>query len=125
MHDTYKFSDWQRYAVHDSPKEIRGFFGPYRWLSNFHPCRVWFEGTWYPSSENAFQAAKCDPSDNSARAEFQLCTPAVSKNLWKSKKPLYTAEQWNIVKYDVMSVILFNKLRRYDYLNQHTGYRAG
>ena len=104
--DKYKFSDWQRYAVHDDPKEIRGFFGSYRWLSNFYLCKVLFEGILYPSSENAFQAAKCD---SSVRAEFQLCTPAVSKNLWKSKKPLYTSEQWNQVKYDVMSVILFNK----------------
>ena len=37
---------------------IKGFFGGYRWLSNFHVCDVMFEGDLYPSSENAYQAAK-------------------------------------------------------------------
>ena len=46
-------------------KEIKGFFGGYRWLSNYHICDVQYEGDIFPSSENAFQAAKalwCDRS---------------------------------------------------------------
>lgn len=39
-------------------KAISGFFGPYRWLSNFWPCKIPFEGVTYPSVEHAYQAAK-------------------------------------------------------------------
>lgn len=38
--------------------EIKGFQGQYRFLSNFYPCIVEFEGRTYQSSEAAYQAAK-------------------------------------------------------------------
>lgn len=38
--------------------DIRGFFGPFRWLSNFHYCPVQLDGTTYPTNEHAYQAAK-------------------------------------------------------------------
>ncbi len=37
---------------------IRGFFGEYRFLSNFHPCSVKVLGKVYPSSEHAYMALK-------------------------------------------------------------------
>jgi ribA/ribD-fused uncharacterized protein len=37
---------------------IYGFFGEYRWLSNFHLSPVLYEGILYPSVEHAYQAAK-------------------------------------------------------------------
>lgn len=37
---------------------ITEFRGVYRWLSNFHPSKVEFEGEVYPSVEHAYQAAK-------------------------------------------------------------------
>lgn len=38
---------------------IRGFFGEYRWLSNFHQCDVFGPGgLTYPSSEHAYMASK-------------------------------------------------------------------
>ena len=37
---------------------IRSFKGRYRFLSNFYPCQIKWEGKWYPTSEHAFQAAK-------------------------------------------------------------------
>jgi len=40
----------------DTP--INGFFGEYRWLSNFWLCPVVFDGVTYPSVEHAYQAAK-------------------------------------------------------------------
>ncbi len=39
-------------------QEIRGFFGEYRWLSNFHMCDVYYKGALYPSSEHAYMSAK-------------------------------------------------------------------
>jgi predicted NAD-dependent protein-ADP-ribosyltransferase YbiA (DUF1768 family) len=39
--------------------KIQGFFGEYRWLSNFWPVKIHFEEKTYPSVEHAYQAAKC------------------------------------------------------------------
>lgn len=108
--DKYKFGDWKLYAVHDD-KNIKGFFGDYSWLSNFHKCQVWFEGGLYPSSENSYQAAKIYPEYRVD--ELMDCSPMESKKVWKKYKKLDdSAEQWDSRKYDVMSVILFDKFYR-------------
>jgi ribA/ribD-fused uncharacterized protein len=39
--------------------KIESFIGEYRWLSNFHLCPIAYNGFIYPSTENAYQAAKC------------------------------------------------------------------
>lgn len=108
---TYKYGDWKKYAVHND-NEIRGFFGEkYRFLSNFHLCLVSFDGAFYPSSENAYQSSKVIPEH---RDGFQTCTPAESKKLWKDPRltRIYTAEEWDTVKYDIMLIILMDKFYR-------------
>ncbi len=35
--------DWPKIAVHDD-KNIKGFFGDYRFLSNFYDSHVYYEG---------------------------------------------------------------------------------
>lgn len=37
---------------------VFGFFGEYRWMSNFHPIDIVWEGIVYPTTEHAFQASK-------------------------------------------------------------------
>lgn len=37
---------------------VKEFQGEYRFLSNFWPCQIRYEGRTYPSTEHAFQAAK-------------------------------------------------------------------
>lgn len=37
---------------------INSFHGEFRWLSNFWPCGILYEGVQYPSTEHAYQAAK-------------------------------------------------------------------
>jgi len=39
-------------------KPILGFFGEYRFLSNFHLCEIVYKGITFPSTEHAFQADK-------------------------------------------------------------------
>jgi len=39
---------------------IDGFKNKYDFLSNFHKCKVEFEGITYPSSEHAYQASKTE-----------------------------------------------------------------
>lgn len=51
-------------CVEHSEHIIKGFFGKYRYLSNFHICNVMFRGREFPSSEHAYMYAKlAEPTD--------------------------------------------------------------
>lgn len=105
----YTMGDWSKIVVH-SDKEIKGFFGPYRWMSNFHSCEVFYDGRFYPSSENAYQAAKVVEYD---RNKFERCTPAESKKIWKQCDRIdKSSEEWDLRKYEVMANILYDKFYR-------------
>jgi ribA/ribD-fused uncharacterized protein len=43
----------------DVPKPILGFFGDYRFLSNFAPPGFALRNLWFPTNEHFYQAAKC------------------------------------------------------------------
>jgi ribA/ribD-fused uncharacterized protein len=87
-------------------KNIKGFFGGYRWLSNFHICNVMFEGDLYLSSENAYQAAKVPWCD---RSLFWKCTPSDAKKYGAAQKP---PANWFNLNMDIMEAILFDKFTR-------------
>lgn len=89
-------------------KEIKGFFGGYRWLSNYHICPVEFEGDTYPSSENAFQAAKALWAD---RSLFFKCTPTEAKAYGKNVK-IDNIAAWDSRKLDVMRKVLESKFAK-------------
>jgi len=91
-------------SQHDD-QNIKGFFGEYRWLSNFHVCDVLFEGDIYPSSENAYQAAKFDWSD---RPQFKLCSP----NKAQKEGAGVTPKGWFNRNVDIMEAILRDKFTR-------------
>jgi ribA/ribD-fused uncharacterized protein len=93
------------YAVY-SEKEIKGFFGKYRFLSNFFPCPlgIWYEGLKYPSTEHAYQAAKVDSHD---RLPFTTCNAKEVKRLGGSV--LLDKEEWEKIKYDVMLQLVTQK----------------
>ena len=57
---------------------IYGFFGDYRFLSNFHVCSVDLgEGIIYPSSEAAFMAQKTE--DDFEKRQISTMTPSEAK----------------------------------------------
>jgi len=58
---------------------IYGFFEDYRFLSNFHVHTIYYEGLLYPSTENAYQAAKY--SDEFVKRKFTTISPADAKKL--------------------------------------------
>ncbi len=59
---------------------IGPFRGEYRFLSNFWPCRVEYEGVIYPSVEHAYQAAKT--LDKSTRQRIgKAKTPGEAKRI--------------------------------------------
>ncbi len=78
-------------------KEIKGFFKEYRWLSNFHMCPVYYDGLLYPSSENAYQAAKC--KNEIDRLKFTDYAPSKAKN---EGRKVEMRSDWESVKLKVM-----------------------
>jgi ribA/ribD-fused uncharacterized protein len=108
----YSFGMWKEYAVHDD-KQIKGFFGDYRFLSNFELTYIDFEGRIYPSTENAFQA--CKTLDSDLREPFTKMTPAEAKKAG-SKLPL--RGDWEHVKTDTMLAVCFDKFYRNRFLRE-------
>ena len=94
------------YIVHND-KEILGFFSEYRFLSNFHLCPVFFEGKRYPSTENAFMAAKT--LDVQEREQFEDISPKDAKALGRK---IQLRPDWEDVKYGVMASVCFDKFFR-------------
>lgn len=96
---------WREIGIYNE-NEIRGFFGPYRFLSNFAPCEVFG----YPSVENAYMAAKVKPEH---RDFFKTCSPADAKKYWR-QFPLIDSspERWDARKYDVMVQLVVAKFAK-------------
>lgn len=84
---------------------IYGFFGDFRWLSNFHPCPIEFEGLVYPSTENAYQAAKT--FDMAVRQKLAACSPSQSKRL--SHTFPIEREDWDYVRCPIMAILQMKK----------------
>lgn len=89
------------YIVHDDDN-VKGFFGEYRWLSNFHHCPILWRGLGFTSTEAAYQSSKCSSVD--AAKVFQDYTAVQSK----THKP-NTPKNWDANKFDVMAQIVFQK----------------
>ena len=97
------------YAIHKDDM-IFGFFGAFRFLSNFYILEngVWFEELTYPSVEHAFQAAKW-PVD--MRAQF------MGVESWRAKKlgklaPHFNKKKWDKKKVGVMSGFVRQKFEK-------------
>lgn len=98
---------------------IHEFQGKYRFLSNFWPCRVEFEGMVYPSAEHAYQAAKFPPRGTGMRARIANMPGThegarSAKWLARQKASLeYVGgkEGWEEVKIHVMTRIVRSKFQ--------------
>ena len=79
---------------------VFGFFGPFRFLSNFHLVEVEFDGLVFPSTEHAYQAAKSlDPEVRQVFAT-EVATPRDARKLGQ-QIPL--TDDWHTTrKFDVM-----------------------
>lgn len=87
--------------------DVRGFFGPYRFLSNFHLAEVVFEGDIYISSEHAYQSAK-EP-DRERRKVYQMpgCSCRDARQL--GNVPPLKRSNWHEIKFEIMTQILCYK----------------
>lgn len=81
---------------------ISGFFGEYRWLSNFWIAPVSYDGTIFNSAEHAYVYAKCEVKPE-YREIFINSTPGEIKR-WGRKWPLrkHFEEHKLVIMYDVL-----------------------
>ena len=98
-------------------KDILGFFGEHRWLSNFAPVEVELDWVVYPSVEHAYQAAKIQDFDQ--RIAFLSATkdsPKSAKKLGATGKQL--RPDWQYVKEQVMLDLLMQKFASEPYMQK-------
>lgn len=82
--------------------KIDSFSGTFRFLSNFYPASVYYEGIIYPTSEHAFQAVKT--TDENQRLNIAMLeTPGEAK---KYGKTVRMRPAWDDVKVGVMAEIV-------------------
>jgi len=86
---------------------IDGFFGEYRWLSNFHLAEVTYEGVKYPSVENAYQASKW-PKES--RTPFTKCSASDAKKYGKTMRP---APWWIDARIGIMEDLVLQKFTQH------------
>jgi ribA/ribD-fused uncharacterized protein len=77
---------------------ITCFDEEYRFLSNFYPARIKFEGSFYKSVEHAYQAAKCKNIED--RAKFRENIKASRAKTLGKKVDM--RPDWESVKLSVM-----------------------
>jgi ribA/ribD-fused uncharacterized protein len=89
---------------------IYGFFGDYRFLSNFHACPkgVLYKDIIYPSSEHAYMSAKSH--DISYKQMVLNCGRA--ENAKKIGRSVKLRDDWESVKLDVMYEVVSRKFSR-------------
>lgn len=84
---------------------IDRFTGKYRFLSNFWPCEVPYDGVMWPSAEHAYQAAKTEDTVQKALIAT-LTTAGQAKRMGRR---VTMRPDWNEIKLDVMLDIVHAK----------------
>ena len=83
-------------SQHDE-HNIKGFFGDYRFLSNYHQVPIIYNNNMYQSTEAAYQAAKCLKETD--KAQFFTIGAGSAKKLGQTVKCI---PNWNDVKKQIM-----------------------
>lgn len=89
---------------------INEFRGEYRFLSNFYPCIVEYEGMKFMSTENAYQAAKT--LDKAKRKAFQWCSPGAAK---KAGSNIQVREDWFQINMQLMEDLNMQKFSKREF----------
>jgi ribA/ribD-fused uncharacterized protein len=97
-------------ATTQAASKIAEFQSEYRFLSNFFPAEVIYEGVTYPTSEHAYQAAKTlDPEQRKKIAALK--TPAEAKAAGRALK---LRDDWETAKFAVMEEVVRYKFTHHD-----------
>lgn len=92
------------------PEVIDAFRGEYRFLSNFWPTSIAFEGVTYPSVEHAYQAAKA--SDDVTRA--RIADAPTARDARRMGRAVPLDDRWEERRLTTMRALVEIKFRRYD-----------
>lgn len=95
--------------------KIEAFTGEYRFLSNFWPAPVFLETVEFPTVEQAYQAAKFNPSIPAIRQKIYAATPAEAKRIAREYAVL-TRFDWHKVRYNLMHHLVHQKFTRHKHL---------
>lgn len=87
--------------------KILGFQGEYRWLSNFWPCYIIYQGMEYPSVEHAYCAAKCDEEED--RVRFQNPTDVTASQAKRRCREMKIRSDWDSIKLEIMRDLIKQK----------------
>lgn len=90
-----------------SANEIARFNGLYKFLSNFSPCDIYFEGNYYPTTEHAYQAAKTSNPVQRDRIRRAL-TPGLAKSYGGA---VFLRPGWKGMRLAVMEELLRQKFK--------------
>lgn len=90
-------------------KGIYGFFGPYRWLSNYENCYVEVDNIVYSSSEAAYMAQKT--LDVDIKKQFSRMSASDAK---KFGQTIQLRPDWEAYKVLAMTKCLFSKFYQND-----------
>lgn len=112
------------YIIHDE-NNIKGFFGEFRYLSNFEVCDIYFDGDLYGSTEAAYMAGKTtDPKIRKMFSKNAGILPKDARRMGRSNagfyinlmdetgNPIPIRSDWDAVRYDTMSNVVFDKFYR-------------
>jgi hypothetical protein len=92
--------------------DVRGFFGDYRFLSNFYKARQVVNGIEYISNEHFFQASKSTNQQDHDWVNSSE-TPGIAKHRGKR---IPRREDWNKIRLDIMRLGLLAKFSQNLYL---------
>lgn len=94
-------------------KVIREFTAEYRFLSNFWSCYIWYIDEWYPSVENAYQAAKMKyPHDRKAFVNIK------ASEAKKLGRVLPMQSNWDALRLGVMYRLVMEKFKTHEDLRK-------
>ena len=97
-------------TTQSTSNKIAEFQGEYRFLSNFFPAEIVYEGITYPTAEHAYQAAKTlDPAERKKIASLK--TPAEAKTAGRALK---YRDDWDTAKFKVMEGVVRYKFTHHD-----------
>ncbi len=105
---------YKKNTVRITMEGIYGFFEEYRFLSNFYPSTVLFNGMKFVTVEHAFQAAKA--LDTRERILIQMAkTPNEARRLGQK---VALRKDWESVKVKIMTDLCCNKFNRHPILRE-------
>jgi len=93
---------------------INSFRNKYRFLSNFWPTEIVFEGIVYPSVEHAYQAAKTLHTEQRLQIKYAK-TPGEAK---RRGKKITIRDNWDFIKWNVMLTLVRLKFHNNAILKQ-------